>query len=91
MNTRLIKGAALAVLTASLGACAQVAPRWESSFGNTVRASLASQVANPAAVRNTNPVAGLDGRAAEGVQAQYEHSFSVPSVQAPAMLSGSGK
>lgn len=91
MHTRLIKGAALALLAASLGACVQVAPRWDSSFGNTVRASVAAQVANPMAARNTNPVAGLDGRAAEGVQAQYEHSFSVPVVHAPAMLSGSGK
>jgi hypothetical protein len=91
MNTRFLKGAALALLTAALGACAPVAPRWEKSFGDTVRASVASQVANPAAVRNTNPVAGLDGRAAEGVQAQYEHSFSTPTAQEPAMLSGSGK
>ena len=92
MNTRLNKlGAALAVLSAVLAGCAPVAPRWESSFGTSVRASVAAQVADPAAARNTNPVNGLDGRAADGVQSGYERSFALPVAHASAMISGSGK
>lgn len=92
MNTRLNQlGAAVAVLSAVLAGCAPVAPRWESSFGNAVRASVASQVADPAAARNASPVTGLDGAAAEAAHRQYVRSFSVPTDHQPAMISGSGK
>lgn len=92
MNTRLNKlGAALAVVSALLAGCAPLAPRWESGFGTSVRASVAAQVADPAAARNLQPVTGLDGRAAEGVQSRYERSFSVPVAHDSAMISGSGK
>jgi type IV pilus biogenesis protein CpaD/CtpE len=92
MNTRSNKlGAGLAMLAAVLAGCAPVAPRWESNFGNSVRATVAAQVADPAAARNANPVVGIDGRAAEHAEERYLRSFAVPTVQEPAMLSGRGK
>lgn len=92
MNTRFYKlGAALAVLTAALAGCMPVAPYWQANFGNSVRATVASQIADPAAARNTSPVTGLDGRAAEGAQTRYERSFSTPTPHESAMVSGSGK
>lgn len=92
MNTRMNKlGAAVAVLAATLAGCAPVAPRFERSFGDSVRASVASQIADPAAVRNANPVAGLDGAAAKGALTQYEKSFSAPAAHESAMISGNGK
>ena len=88
MNTRLnIPGAGLAVLAAALAGCAPVAPQFESSFGNSVRASVAAQVADPAAVRNANPVAGIDGRAAQAAQQHYETSFRTPGAPEAAMIS----
>jgi type IV pilus biogenesis protein CpaD/CtpE len=63
--------AALAVL---LSGCA-TSPKADAGFGQSVRATLLSQVANPAAVRNDAPVTGLDGRAARAAQEQYEKSF----------------
>lgn len=82
---------AIAALALALAGCAPVAPHWESTFGNSVRASVASQVADPAAARNVNPVAGIDGRAAQAAQQHYEASFRTPSKQEPVMISGSAK
>lgn len=62
----------LLALAATLAACAETTPRWDSTFGDSVRSTFAAQVVNPAAVRNTNPVAGIDGRAAMAAQKKYE-------------------
>jgi type IV pilus biogenesis protein CpaD/CtpE len=60
-----------------LAGCAST-PRADASFGDAVRAAVASQVANPEAVRNTSPVSGVDGRAARAAQERYEHSYKQP-------------
>jgi len=64
-----------AVLALLLPACAATTPENDARFGLSVRATLASQVADPAAVRNTAPVSGIDGRAARGALQRYENSF----------------
>ena len=69
---RLLIAAAPALL---LSACAATTPQNDARFGQSVRATLASQVADPAAVRNTEPVNGIDGRAARAALQRYEHSF----------------
>lgn len=71
LRIRVCIAAALALL---LSACA-TSPQADARFGQSVRAALASQVANPAAVRNPDPVTGMDGRAARAAQEQYERSF----------------
>ncbi len=92
MRTSLMKlGAALLAASAVLAGCAPTAPRYESSFGHSVRAAVAAQTANPEAVRNVDPVTGIDGRAAAAAQARYESSFRSPTVQEPAMTTGSQK
>ena len=50
----------------------------DSVSGNAVRATLASQIARPEAVRNADPVKGIDGAAALQAQQKYEKSFSKP-------------
>lgn len=75
MDTRLChlsRSLSLVALTAALSACAQTTPRWDSTFGNSVRSTFAAQIINPAAVRNTDPVVGLDGPAAMTAQKKYE-------------------
>jgi len=59
-----------------LSACAATSPQADARFGLSLRATLAAQVAHPDAGRNTNPVNGIDGRAARAAQESYEHSFS---------------
>ncbi len=80
--------AALIIAVASLSGCAPVTPHWESNFGNSVRASLAAQVIDPAAVRNTNPVHGIDSQAASGIANNYAKSFSAPSATSTPMTTG---
>ena len=58
LSLRVLTPAALALL---LSACAATTPQADARFGQSVRATLASQVAQPAAVRNANPVSGVDG------------------------------
>lgn len=91
MNTRLNTLAALLAF-ASLSGCAQTSPQWEKNFGTSLRASLASQVADPAAARNPNPnpVVGLDGRAAAAANQRYEASFK-GTVQQQSMIGGQAK
>lgn len=83
--------AVLLAASAVLAGCAPTAPRYESSFGHSVRAAVAAQTIDPGAVRNVDPVAGIDGRAAAAAQARYEASFRNPTAQEPAMTTGSQK
>ena len=77
-----------AVLALLLSACAATSPQADARFGQSVRATLASQVAQPAAVRNANPVSGVDGQAARAAQERYERSFAKPETAAapPSMI-----
>jgi type IV pilus biogenesis protein CpaD/CtpE len=82
LRNRILVTAALALL---LSACAATTPQNDARFGQSVRATLASQVADPAAVRNATPVNGIDGRAALGALQRYEKSFGkVEATPAPA-------
>lgn len=85
LSLRVLTPAALALL---LSACAATTPQSDARFGQSVRATLASQVAQPAAVRNANPVSGVDGQAARAAQERYERSFAKPEPAAapPSML-----
>lgn len=78
MNAFSIRLLTPAVLALLLSACAVSAPQADARFGQSVRATLAWQVAQPAAVRNANPVNGVDGQAARGAQERYERSFAKP-------------
>ena len=89
MDTRLSisRSLSLLALAATLAACAETTPRWDNTFGNSVRSSVAAQVINPAAARNTNPVGGIDGHAAMTTQKKYETGEGAQeSSSAPAML-----
>ncbi|MFL6676372.1 MAG: hypothetical protein ACJ8LG_24165 [Massilia sp.] len=77
MKTTFRHLARLAPMLALLAGCAS-SPRFEAGFGDSVRAAVAAQVANPAAVQNTNPVNGLEGSAARGAQERFEHSYKQP-------------
>ena len=79
--------AALATLAAlCLTACASTARQEESVSGRSARATLASQIAHPEAVRNGDPVYGIDGAAALQAQQKYEKSFTKESPDGNAPL-----
>ena len=60
-----------------LTACVEPAPRYEAEFGNATRATLNAQIINPNAGNNPDPVAGLDGRAANEAIENYQDSLEV--------------
>jgi type IV pilus biogenesis protein CpaD/CtpE len=72
--------------------CMSAAPRFDHHFGEAVRANLASQVAHPGAAANTNPAAGVDGKAARAAQERYERSFAQPEASStPSLINISGR
>ena len=71
----------LASLMAALAGCAATStPQLDSTFGDAVNAAKAQQTMNPDASQNTEPVAGMDGKAANAVMDRYHKSFEKPPV-----------
>lgn len=66
------------MLAGVLSACVETAPRYEAEFGNATRATLNAQIINPDAGNNPDPVAGLDGQAANDALENYQKSFAEP-------------
>lgn len=77
-------GAALAVSLATLvlAGCAGLPPvetrELDARFGDAVRQARTQQTLNPQASSNTDPVAGIDGVAAQNTIEQYQKGFSEP-------------
>lgn len=79
---------ALLALLASSG-CGTT-PRLDRDFGRSVAALRAQQVADPQAALNRNPVAGMDGKAANAAYEAYQKSFTAPVPQTAAFTIGVG-
>ncbi len=69
--------AALLVSVAMAG-CATKTPILDQHFGDAVNAAKAQQTINPDASQNTDPVAGIDGQAADAAIDRYHKSFERP-------------
>lgn len=72
----------------TLSSCVQTTPQWDSRFGLDTRMTLAQQVANPASGRNTDPVAGMDGRSARNAYERYQKASGE---QQPSVMNGGVK
>lgn len=62
-------------------ACAQSpahTPRLDAKFGEAVRQARARQTIDPEASKNTDPVSGIDGVAAQNSIEEYQKSFQEP-------------
>lgn len=82
-------GAIAASTAALLTACAATTPQWDAHFGDATRIAMARQIIAPAAARNADPVAGVDGRAAAQAQRNYQKSFAEPAPNNAAMIGAS--
>lgn len=80
MHPRSVLAGAIVAGALMTSACSST-PYFDRHFGQSVRTTLASQVINPDAARNPNPVHGIDGRAAKGAQDRYEKSMEPPRAQ----------
>jgi len=68
-----------AVLTSAvLYGCVATSPQWDARFGDAARTVAAQQIIFPEASRNADPVAGIDGKAAQGALGEYGKSFTQP-------------
>lgn len=74
-----VKWAAGAVAAALLLAgCVSHAPYVDEHFGEAVNTAKAQQTINPDASQNTDPVAGVDGQAADATVDRYRKSYETP-------------
>jgi hypothetical protein len=74
--------AAVSLAAVLLAGCAGLPPvetrEYDARFGDAVRQARAQQTLNPDAGRSADPVAGIDGVAAQHTIEQYHKSFSEP-------------
>jgi len=85
----------LVALTAGLAACASsspetTTPHLDQHFGQAVNQAKALQTINPNASLNTDPVAGLDGVAANAAIDNYTKSVTTPPPPATVINIGGG-
>ena len=78
-----------AVLGLVISGCVSTTPNLDSRFGEAVNQAKVRQTLNPAASRNTDPVAGLDGASSKESIDRYHDSFKAPA-QTFEVISGSG-
>jgi len=78
-------GAAIA-----LAGCMHTTPRYDAHFGDAVRTVQAMQTLNPNASMNTDPVTGVDGRAATSAMDRYNTLFRAPTADTSAFTVGVG-
>lgn len=88
MKSELITGMSAGLLVvAVLAGCAPTTPRLDAKFGDAVNKAKAQQIINPDAPRNTDPVAGIDGQAANAIIDRYHKAYESPT---PAPTGGIG-
>lgn len=76
MHTSTLKFIFAALLASvAMAGCASKTPYLDQHFGEAVNAAKAQQTINPEASQNTDPVAGIDGKAANAAVDQYHKSF----------------
>lgn len=68
----------LTALLTALAGCASSTPTLDSHLGEAVNSAKAVQTVNPDASQNTDPVAGVDGKAAKAAVDRYHESFKSP-------------
>jgi hypothetical protein len=69
----------VAVIVAALHGCAsEPAPYMDSKLGGAVRTARVQQTINLDASKNTDPVTGMDGKAAQTTIDRYHQSFEAP-------------
>ncbi len=74
----------------TLAGCMTSTPVYDAHFGEAVRTARAMQTLNPDASMNSDPVAGVDGRAATAAMDRYNTQFRTPQADVSAFTVGVG-
>lgn len=90
MNTSL-KYLFVCAISLLLTACVATTPEWDKHFGESVRTAIAQQTIHPDAGKNTDPVAGIDGKAANDAMGRYQATFKEPPATANSFTIGVGR
>ncbi len=77
-------------LAIALAGCMTSTPVYDKHFGEAVRTGQAMQTLNPDAAKNTDTVAGVDGRAATAAMDRYSGQFRNPQADTSAFTVGVG-
>lgn len=80
----------VATLSVGVTACMPLTPNLDQKFGEAVNQARAQQTLNPDASLNTDPVAGLDGVAANAAIDNYTKSVKTPPPPATIINIGGG-
>lgn len=80
----------LVALATGGAACTSTTPNLDRNFGQAVNQAKAQQTLNPDASRNTDPVAGLDGVAADAAIDNYTKSVRAQPEPATVINIGGG-
>ena len=69
---------AFALLFSLIAGCSTVTPDYDTKFGDAVRAARLKMTINPDAGRNSDQVAGMDGKAGREAVILYQGTFKAP-------------
>ncbi|CAJ0808951.1 MULTISPECIES: hypothetical protein [Ralstonia] len=81
---------AIALTALTQAGCMTSTPVYDQHFGEAVRTLRAMQTLNPDAGSNTDPVMGVDGRAATAAMDRYNTQFTKPQADVSAFAVGVG-
>jgi len=82
--------ASLACAMCAAAGCASTTPELDRQFGQSVSLLNALQTRHPDAARNSDPVNGMDGKAAKSAYDAYQKSYQTPEPQSNAFTIGVG-
>lgn len=89
-TTSMLVRAGLCGLACALAGCMATTPVYDAHFGEAVRTVRAMQILDPTASMHTEPVKGVDGRAATAAMDRYNAQFSKPTADVSAFKVGVG-
>jgi hypothetical protein len=74
----------------AMSGCVNPTPHFDQQFGMAVENAKAVQTLNPDAWRNSDPVAGVGGMAADAAVDEYHDSYRKPPTTFPVISIGAG-
>jgi len=88
--SRLARTALAMAAALACAGCMSTSPVWDAQFGDAVRTVRMMQTLNPNASANTDPVTGVDARAATAAMDRYGQSYRNPQPDGNAYVVGVG-
>ena len=74
----------------AIAACTSTTPNLDRHFGEGVGLIKVQQILNPQAAQNSDPVNGIDGKAAKSAYDEYQKSYRAPVAPANSFTIGIG-